>query len=385
MESGGMDERQEFRETVLEFARRALGGDVAARDRSGTFARDLWQQCADFGILGLPVPEEYGGSGRDALDTVLAMEALGVGCRDQGLLFSIHAHMWAVEVPIIRFGTPDQKRRYLPPLANGSWVGAHGMSEPDSGSDAYALRTRAERHGDSYVLNGTKMFVTNAPEADVFLIFATVDAAKGMWGISAFLVERESEGLTVGGKIEKMGLTTSPMSEVVLENCRVPASRLLGREGQGPAIFGHSMGWERSCILASAVGVMERQLATCVDYAKTRRQFGRPIGSFQLIASRVVDMKVRLETSRLLLHRTAQGLASGRVSDLDAAMAKLYISEAAVQSALDAIQLHGGYGYMREFEVERDLRDAIGARLYSGTSELQRLTIARHLGLPDSG
>jgi hypothetical protein len=267
----------------------------------------------------------------------------------------------------------------------GSWIGAHGMTEPDSGSDAYALRTRAERRGDRFVLNGTKMFVTNAPEADLFLIFATVNPQRRLFGITAFLVERDAPGMTVGGKIAKMGLTTSPMSEVVLEDCTIPAANLLGREGQGAAIFQHSMGWERSCILATAVGAMERQLAACVEYAKTRRQFGRAIGSFQLVAATIAGMKVRLETSRLLLYRAAHTLAAGRLSALDAAIAKLHISESAVQSSLDAIQIHGGYGYMSEFAVERDLRDAVGGRLYSGTSELQRLVIARNLGLPDAG
>jgi hypothetical protein len=385
MDHGWTAEQLEFRESVLEFARRALVDDVSARDQEGAFSRALWKRCAEFGIMGLPLPEEYGGGGRDAIETVLAMEALGVACRDQGLLFSIHAHMWAVELPVLRFGTDEQKRRLLPRLADGSWIGAHGMTEPDSGSDAYALRTRAERRGDWYVLNGSKTFVTNAPEADLFLVFATVAAERGLWGISAFLVERATPGLTVGGKIAKMGLTTSPMAEVVFEDCEVPATSLLGREGQGAAVFGHSMGWERSCILATAVGAMQRELETCVEYVKTRRQFGRPVGSFQLVASRIVDMKVRLETSRLLLYRAARTLASGGLSALDAAIAKLHISEAAVQSALDAIQVHGGYGYMREFEVERGLRDAIGGRLYSGTSELQRVIIARNLGLPDAG
>jgi hypothetical protein len=309
------------------------------------------------------------------------MEALGYACRDQGLLFSIHAHMWAVELPLLAFGTEEQKRRYLPRLCDGSWIGAHGMSEPDSGSDAFKLRTRAGRRGGGYVLNGTKTFVTNAPVADLFVVFATVDPAQGMWGITGFLIERGARGLTVGHRIEKMGLTTSPMAEVTLEDCEVPAENLLGREGQGVPVFSHSMGWERSCILASTVGGMEWQLETSLKYARARKQFGKPIGDFQLVASKIVDLKVRLETSRLLLYRAATAQARGRDNAMEAALAKLYIGEAAVQSALDAIQIHGGYGYTKEYGVERDLRDAVGGRLYSGTSEIQRLIIARHLGL----
>ena len=375
------EEQIGFRDAVLTFARKMLGGDVVARDGAGEFARDLWRQCAEFGIQGLPFPAQYGGSGADVLTTMLAMEALGVGCADQGLLFSIHAHMWSVAMPLLAFGTDAQKDRWLRGLCDGSLIGAHGMSEPDSGSDAYGLRTRAEQKGDYWVLNGSKMFVTNAPEADLFVVFATVDARKRMWGITGFLIERDTPGLSVSPKIAKLGLTTSPMAEVVLEDCAVPVANVLGRIGQGATIFNHSMGWERSCILASTIGGMERQLTTCLEYVKSRRQFNRPIGDFQLVSSRIVDMKVRLETSRLILYRAAWAQSKGQTPALEAAMAKLYISEAAVQSALDAIQVHGGYGYMKEYQVERDLRDAIGARLYSGTSEIQRLIIARNLGL----
>ena len=377
-------EQAKFRDSVLEFARRTLDDDVVAREAAGTFSRDLWRKCAEFGIHGLPFPAEYGGGDADVLTTMLAMEALGFACRDHGLLFSIHAHMWAVAMPILAFGTDEQKRRVLPKLLDGSWIGGHGMTEPDAGSDAYGLRTSAERQGDRYVLNGTKIFVTNAPEADLFLVFATVNPKQKMWGVTAFVVERTRPGLSVSPPIAQMGLTTSPVSEVVLQDCAVPVDNVLGREGQGPAIFNHSMGWERSCILASTVGGLERQLNTCLTYAKTRRQFGRPIGDFQLVASRIVDMKVRLETSRLLLYRAAWLQKEGGMPAMDAAMAKLYISEAAVQSALDAIQLHGAYGYTKEFEVERNLRDAVASRMYSGTSEIQRLIIARNLGLSPS-
>jgi alkylation response protein AidB-like acyl-CoA dehydrogenase len=373
-------EQLEFRQSVIDFGRSTNAG-LADRERTGAFPRDLWSRFADFGVQGLPLPPEYGGTGADILTTMLCMEALGYAARDQGLLFSIHAHMWAVQHPILAFGTEQQKQRYLPRLCDGSWIGAHAMSEPDSGSDAFGLTTRAERHGDTYVLNGTKTFVSNAPVADVFLVFATVNRQRGMWGVTAFVLDRDARGLSVGNPIEKMGLTTSPMAEVILEDCEVPAENLLGREGQGAAVFNHSMGWERSCILATDVGVMERNLETSIEYANTRTQFGKPIGNFQLVASRIVDMKLRLETSRMLLYRAAWTLASGRNATLEAAMAKLHISEAAVQSALDAVHVHGGYGYMKEFDLERTLRDSVGGKLYSGASEIQRLIIARQLGL----
>jgi alkylation response protein AidB-like acyl-CoA dehydrogenase len=378
---GWSEDQVRLREGVMHFAREELDRDFLTRARAGTFSRDLWRKCAAFGIQGLPIPEEYGGSNQDAVTTSLAMEALGCGCRDQGLLFSLHAQMWSVEMPILKFGTEDQKRRYLPRLCDGSWIGAHGMSEPDSGSDAFGLHARADRRGSGYVLNGSKTFVTNAPEADLVLAFATVDRTKGMWGVTAFLIDRGTTGLSVGKTIEKMGLTTSPMAELFLDDCAVPAESMLGREGQGAAIFNHSMAWERSCILGSTVGAMERQLDNCVAYVKTRHQFGKPIGSFQLVAGKIAEMKVRLETARLLLYRAAWAHSRGDSNALEGAIAKLYISEASVQSALDAIQLHGGYGYMKEFDSERELRDAIGGRLYSGTPEILKLIIARNLGL----
>jgi alkylation response protein AidB-like acyl-CoA dehydrogenase len=370
-----------FRESVLDFARHSLTEDISAREKQGCFSRELWQRCAEFGILGLPLPEPYGGQDADILTTMIAMEALGYACRDQGLLFSMHAHMWAVQSPLLAYGTDEQKQRYLPGLASGELIGAHGMSEPDSGSDAFQLRTRAERHGDVYVLNGMKTFVTNAPIADVFVLFANAKPDQGIWGVTAFLADRNTKGLSLGKPTEKLGLTTSPMSEVILEDCEIPVHNLLGREGQGIPVFNHSMGWERACILGSMVGGMQWQLEQCLSHARERRQFGKRIGDFQMIASKIVDMKVRLETSRLLLYRAASAQATGKDNGLEAAMAKLYIAESSVQSALDAIQIHGGYGYTREYRMEQTLRDAVGGRLYSGTSEVQRIIIARYLGL----
>jgi alkylation response protein AidB-like acyl-CoA dehydrogenase len=380
MDFSWSDDQLAYKKSVIDFARNELNPSVSDGD-DPTFSRALWMKCANFGILGLPVPEAYGGSGADVLTTMLAMEALGYGCRDNGLLFSIQAQMWSVQMPILKFGTPAQRELYLPKLCDGTLIGAHGMTEPDSGSDSFSLRTRAVRQGDRYTLNGTKTFATNAPIADLIVAFATVDKKKGMWGLTGFLIPRETPGLSIGRKISKMGLTSSPMAELAFDNCEVPATSVLGREGQGSAIFNHSMGWERSCILASTVGAMDRQLEACARYAQERRQFGRPIGSFQLVASRLVDMRVRLETSRLLLYHAAWSHARGAITPTEAAVAKLYISESAVASSLDAVQIHGGYGYTKEFGIERDLRDSIAGRIYSGTSEIQRLIIARGLGV----
>ena len=381
MDFSWSEEQTALRRSVVEFARQQLGGDVTQGDHAGSFPSENWRKCAQFGIHGLPMPKDFGGSGVDVLTTMLAMEGLGYGCRDNGLIFGVNAQMWSVQVPILRFGSESQKRTYLPRLISGEWIGAHGMTEPDSGSDAFGLSTTAERRGDTYVLHGSKIFVTNAPVADLFVIFGTVSKARGFMGITAFLVERGTPGLSVGQPIQKMGLRTSPFAEVVLSDCEVRTDNRLGAEGNGATIFKHSMACERSGILASAVGTMERQLEACTEYAKRRRQFGRPIGAFQSVANRIVDMKVRLETARLLLYKAGWLRSQGEEAGEETAMAKLYLSECFLQSSLDAVQVHGGYGYTTEFELERDVRDAVAGRIYSGTSEIQRQVIARSMGL----
>jgi alkylation response protein AidB-like acyl-CoA dehydrogenase len=309
------------------------------------------------------------------------MEGLGYGCPDSGLLFSLNAHLWTNSLPLVDFGTDDQRRRYLPGLGNGDLIGANGATEPDAGSDIFAMRTRAERCGDVYVLNGVKTFVSNAPVADLFVIYATVDRALGPMGVTAFIVERNTRGLSISRHLSKMGLRTSPMAEVVLENCAIPVDNRLGREGRGVEVFESSMEWERGCILASALGVMRRQLEKCVTHARSRTQFGSRIGKFQSVANRIVDMRVRLDACRPLVYRIGALKERNQKATVEAAIAKLFVSEAFVQSMLDAVQVFGGYGYMTEQEIERDLRDAIGATLYSGTSEIQRNLIARGLGL----
>ena len=373
-------EQQELREATSEFARRTLTDDLRARDRRSEFSRELWNRCAEFGIQGLPIPEAYGGRGFDTVTTVLAMEALGEGCRDNGLLFGINAQMWSVEMPILRFGTERQKETYLRPMCDGTMIGAHAMSEPSAGSDAFSLRTTALRRGECYVLNGSKTFVSNAPVADFFVVFASLDLAKGALGLTAFVVDRNTPGLRVSEPIHKMGLTTSPMAELFFDDCEVPVENRLGREGRGASIFNDSMEWERACILSGFLGSMKRQLDTCVRYAKERRQFDKPIGEFQSVSNRLVQMRLRLETSRLLVYRAAWTKQQSGSASTEAAMAKLYVSEAMLQSALDAVQIHGGYGFTTEYEVERDVRDAVGGRLYSGTSDIQAAIIARSLG-----
>lgn len=374
-------EQRELTEAATAFARRELNQDLAKREDAGEFPHDAWRACAKFGIQGLPVPAELGGAGADVLTAALVMEALGYGCQDNGLLFSLNAQMWSVELPLVTFGTPAQQKTYLPGLVCGDTIGGHAMTEPESGSDALRMRTRADRQGDDYLLNGTKQFITNAPVAGVFLVYASVQGRGGLSSLSAFLVDAATPGIKVSGSLDKMGLRTSPTGEIALTDCIVPAANRLGPEGAGMAIFNASMEWERSCLFASAVGAMRRQLDACVAYARSREQFGQPIGRFQSVSAKLADMYVRLEAARLLIYRVAWLKQQGRSAPAEAAAAKLFTSEAWVRSSQDAIQTHGGLGYMKEAGIERDLRDAVASTIYSGTSEIQRVVLARMLGL----
>ncbi|CAN5216084.1 acyl-CoA dehydrogenase family protein [soil metagenome] len=381
MDFGWTEEQKQFHETVVTFAQRELNDDIAESDEAHQFRPDAWKKCAAFGLPGLPVPEQYGGSGADIPTVALALEGLGYGCRDNGLIFSLNAHMWSCQLPVLKSGTEDQKRRYLPGLCDGSLIGVQGMTEPESGSDALALRTSAVRRGDRYVLNGTKTFITNAPVAGLFVVFATTDPTRGFAGLSAFLVERDAPGLTIGTTFHKMGLHTSPMSELVFDDCEVGDDAVLGRAGAGMAIFNASMEWERSFILAASVGTMQRQLERCVAYARQRRQFGQPIGKFQAVSHRIVDMALRVKTARLMLYELAWLKEQGRSTAMESAMVKLWLSECFVQCSLDALQVQGAFGYMVESEIERDVRDALAGRIYSGTSDIQRNIVASRLRL----
>ncbi len=381
MDFSWSEEQLAFRQAVVEFAQKELNDRLVERDERFEFSRDAWNKAAEFGLIGLPFPEEYGGQGADYLTTMLAMEALGYGCRDNGLIFSMNAHLWSGALPISRFGTEEQKRKYLPGLIDGRLISVQGMTEPGTGSDAYALATSAVEDGDHYVINGAKTFITNAPVADVFIVFTTVDRSKGWLGLTAFIVDADTPGLTIGKNFHKMGIRTSPMSELVFEDCRVPKENMLAKRGSGMMIFNHSIEHERGAILAHTIGTMERQLEEALAYARQRKQFGQAIGKFQAVSHRLVDMKVRLEAGRLLLYRLGWMWDQGKGKSIDASMVKLFLSEAWVQSSIDTMWVHGGYGYMVETELERDVRDAFSSRIYSGTNDIQKNVIASQLKL----
>jgi alkylation response protein AidB-like acyl-CoA dehydrogenase len=372
-------EQKDLQSAAIEFARKELNNNMIERDAQQVFSNDGWKKCASFGVQRMPIPMEYGGRGADPITTIAMMEGLGYGGSDQGLLFSINAHMWTNSIPLLKYGTAEQKKKYVPGLCDGNLIGANGASEPNAGSDIFSMQTRVRKDGSDYVLNGRKIFVTNAPVADLFAIYATLDPQLGAAGICAFIVEKGTPGLGVGKKKDKMGLRTALMAELLLEDCRVPGTALLGREGRGVEVFNCSMAWERACILATCLGTMRRQLERCVEHARRRKQFGQAIGKFQSVANRIVDMKLRYETARLLIYKVGWLMQSEQSADMDAAMAKLYVSESFVKSCMDAIQIHGGAGFLTELELERELRDSVGSTLYSGTSEIQRNIIARGL------
>ena len=381
MDFGFTDQQQELFDAAVKFASERLRDGVIERDRDHAFSRELWQACADFGLQGLMTPAELGGGGHGPLEVAAILEGVGYGGRDNGLVFSVGAHLWACTVPLLRFGTDAQKARWLRGMASGELIAANGMTEPDTGSDAYALRTAAVKEQDRYVLDGQKTFVTNAPVADLFIVYARTGGKAGFAGISCFVVEKDTPGLTVSKPLEKMGLRTSPMAEIFFDGCEVPAENLVGREGSGSMVFNMSMEFERLFIMAPPLGATRRLVERCVEHARTRKTGDTPLGKHQSVAHKVVEMDLRHEQARLALFHAAWLKGKRGMAMAESARAKLAVSEAYLRCCRDAVQVHGGYGYMVEYELERELRDATAATLYSGTSEVQRNIVAALKGL----
>lgn len=370
----------DFKEAVYRFSKERLAPRAQDLDAQAEFSWDNWRDVAGMGLLGLPFPEKYGGSEASPLATCIAMEAMGAAGVDAGTSLAWGAHTILCGVPIWLLGNEDQKQRYLPGICSGESIGAFGLTEPGSGSDAAAMKTSAERRGDRWVLNGSKMFITNAPIANLFIVFASTNRESGNRGISAFIVERGFKGFSTGKDLVKMGNRTSVTSEIVFDNCEVPEENLLGPVDLGFIRVGkETLEWERSCMIAPIIGGMQYMLECSTAYARERRQFGRPIADFQAIQHKLVDMKVAIEGARLLVYRVAWLKQQGKSAMMEAAIAKLWTTEAAIRVSYDAVQIFGGYGYIHEYPAERFYRDARLGTIGAGTSEVQRIVIANEL------
>jgi alkylation response protein AidB-like acyl-CoA dehydrogenase len=373
-------EQRELRAGLDPWLRSISDGHIE-RDAEGVFSPSTWKLVRESGILRTPFEECWGGLGKDLPTTMHVLEQLGYGSRDGGLNFSVSTHVVSTGIPLQRFGSAALKQRFLTRVVDGDLIGAHAISEPDTGSDALAMRTCAVRDGDDYVLNGSKAFVSNGPVAGVFVVYARTHPGGGPLGVTAFLVERDTPGLHVGNPIPKMGLRTSPLTELFFTDCRVPSANVIGRAGGGFLVLDFVMKWEILCSFVVNLGEMRHRLERCVSYAKQRRAFGAPIAAHQAVSHRIADMAVGVETARKWLYDTGAKVAAGESCTADVAMTKLVVSEANQTSALAAVQIFGGNGYMAEYGLEKDLRNSIAGTIYSGTSEIQRNRIASVLGL----
>ncbi len=378
------DEHKMIRDAARDFARKEIAPIAAEFDESGEFPMTTIKKMGEMGFMGIEVPEAYGGAGMDTLSYVLALEEISKADAAHGVIMSVNNSLYCHG--ILKFGTEEQKKKFLTPVASGKAIGAYSLTEPMSGSDAGTMRSRAVRDGDFYVLNGRKSWVTSGPVADYIVVFTVTDPAKGSKGITAFIVEADSPGFSRGKKEPKLGIRASATSELLFENCRVPAANRLGEEGQGFKIAMTVLDVGRIGIASQALGIAEAAYEASVNYAREREAFGQKIGEFQGISFKIADMKTRIEASRLLIYQAAlakeRSKATGERFTMQSAMAKLFASETAMFVTHAAVQIHGGMGYSKELPVERYFRDAKITEIYEGTNEIQRMVISRsELGL----
>ena len=374
------DEQKALRKSLEPYFEPLSAGHVED-DAAQLFNREKWEMIRESGVLRIPFDQQWGGLGHDVLTLVYVLEHLGYGCRDAGLLFALATQVVSAAIPLQKFGSDELRERYLARLIDGEILSAHAISEPSAGSDAMAMISTATPDGEHYVLDGRKTFITNGPIADVITVYAKLQTGEGATGITAFLVETDTPGFHRGEPIDKLGLNTCPFCELEFRGCRVPRENMLGKPGAGFFILEHVMNWEILCIFMMMVGEMQARMEACIDYVRKRHAFGAAIGSNQYVAGKIVDQKIGVETSRKHLYDTARRFARRRSVTTEISMAKLVTSEANLASALSAVQIFGGRGYMREYGLEKGLRDAVGAPIYSGTNEMQRVRIASMLGL----
>ncbi len=371
-------EQELFKKEVVRFARKEIVPRVEAHELSGAFDFESFRKMGEFGLLGLHFPEIYGGGGADVVTTVIAGEALGEAGVDGGLALSYGAHSFLCADTIFRHGTEGQRKRYLPRLISGEWIGCMGLTEPNAGSDAAALATAAVEDGDAYILDGSKIFITNGPIADVAVIYPKTDPDQRHGGVSAFVVEKETPGFSAGPPLKKTGCATSQTSQLFFDKCRIPRENILGNPGDGFLMAMETVEWDRSALLAPMVGAMNYALKKSAEYATKRVQFGRPIGRFQATKHKLADMKIFVEAARLLVYRIAWCKDQGRpLNHLEAAVAKLFVGDGILEPSNNAMMIHGGYGYCHEYEVERIFRDARLAPIGGGTSDIQKKIISK--------
>jgi acyl-CoA dehydrogenase len=371
------EEQKMMQKMVRDFAQKEIAPAIEHMEETEEFPRHLIKKMAELGLMGIPIPEEYGGAGMDFTSYIIAINELSKVSATIGVILSVHTSVGTN--PILYFGNEEQKKKYIPKLASGEYLGAFGLTEPSSGSDAASLKTRAVKQGDHYVLNGSKIFITNAGEADVYIVFASTEPDKGSYGISAFIVDKDTPGFSVGKKEKKMGLYGSNTCEIVFEDARVPAENLLGNEGEGFKIAMSNLDVGRIGIAAQSLGIAEAALEYATNYAKERKQFGKPIGANQGLGFKLADMATEVEAAKLLTYRAADLKTNNMSCGKEASMAKLFASETAMKSAIEAVQVYGGYGYTKEYPVERLFRDAKVCQIYEGTSEIQRMVLSKHL------
>lgn len=370
------EEQEMMRKMVSDFAAAEIAPFIEKMER-GEFPRDILRKMGGLGLMGIPVPEQYGGAGMDFISYIIAINELSRVSATVGVILSVHTSVGTN--PILYFGTEEQKQKYVPKLAAGEYLGAFCLTEPSAGSDAGSLKTRAVRDGSDYIINGSKMFITNGGEADVYIVFATTDLKLGTKGITAFIVEKNTPGLVIGKDEKKMGLHGSRTVQLTFEDMRVPAENLLGQEGEGFKIAMANLDAGRIGIAAQALGIAEAALAAATDYAKVRHQFGKPIAAHQGIGFKLADMATSVEAAKLLVYRAADLRSRGLKCGMEASMAKLFATRTAVDVTTEAIQVFGGYGYTEDYPVERYFRDAKVTEIYEGTSEIQRIVISKHL------